>query len=101
MNQNRAILRRQLRQRRRDLPAVTRIAAAESLAQRILALPFLDLSMAFIRRTYAGRWWFLPDRTLTGSMAKTSALPGRGASKRPDLTINDRKFHHSRPRSAP
>ena len=28
----------------------------------ILALPFLDLSMAFIRRTYAGRWWFLPDK---------------------------------------
>lgn len=28
----------------------------------ILALPFLDLIMAFIRRTYAGRWWFLPDK---------------------------------------
>jgi UDP-GlcNAc:undecaprenyl-phosphate GlcNAc-1-phosphate transferase len=28
----------------------------------ILALPFLDLSMAFVRRTYAGRWWFLPDK---------------------------------------
>jgi len=28
----------------------------------ILALPFLDLTMAFIRRTYAGRWWFLPDK---------------------------------------
>ena len=28
----------------------------------ILALPFLDLTMAFLRRTYAGRWWFLPDK---------------------------------------
>ncbi len=28
----------------------------------ILALPFLDLVMAFVRRTYAGRWWFLPDK---------------------------------------
>lgn len=28
----------------------------------ILALPFLDLIMAFIRRAYAGRWWFLPDK---------------------------------------
>jgi UDP-GlcNAc:undecaprenyl-phosphate/decaprenyl-phosphate GlcNAc-1-phosphate transferase len=28
----------------------------------ILALPFLDLALAFIRRTYAGRWWFLPDK---------------------------------------
>src|SRR3954466_6895133 len=28
----------------------------------ILALPFLDLTMAFIRRTYAGRWWFVADK---------------------------------------
>ena len=28
----------------------------------ILALPFLDLTLAFVRRTYAGRWWFLPDK---------------------------------------
>ena len=28
----------------------------------ILALPFLDLMLAFIRRTYAGRWWFLADK---------------------------------------
>lgn len=28
----------------------------------ILALPFLDLVLAYIRRTYAGRWWFLPDK---------------------------------------
>jgi 5-formyltetrahydrofolate cyclo-ligase len=41
MNQDRDTLRRQLRQRRRDLPAATRIAAAEALAQRILALPFV------------------------------------------------------------
>lgn len=53
MNQNRAILRRQLRQRRRDLPAVTRIAAAESLAQRILALPFLP------REGYVAGYWAL------------------------------------------
>jgi UDP-GlcNAc:undecaprenyl-phosphate GlcNAc-1-phosphate transferase len=28
----------------------------------ILALPFLDLVLAFVRRTYAGKWWFLPDK---------------------------------------
>ena len=28
----------------------------------ILALPFLDLTLAFIRRTYAGRWWFVADK---------------------------------------
>ena len=28
----------------------------------ILALPFLDLVLAIVRRTYAGRWWFLPDK---------------------------------------
>jgi UDP-GlcNAc:undecaprenyl-phosphate GlcNAc-1-phosphate transferase len=28
----------------------------------ILALPFLDVTLAFIRRTYAGRWWFVADK---------------------------------------
>jgi len=28
----------------------------------ILALPFLDVTLAYIRRTYAGRWWFVPDK---------------------------------------
>jgi len=28
----------------------------------ILAIPFLDLVLAFIRRTYAGRWWFVADK---------------------------------------
>lgn len=28
----------------------------------ILALPFLDVILAFIRRTNAGRWWFVPDK---------------------------------------
>ncbi len=28
----------------------------------ILALPFLDLTLAFIRRTYAGKWWFVADK---------------------------------------
>ena len=41
MTQDRASLRRELRQRRRELPAATRIAGAEALAGRILALPFL------------------------------------------------------------
>jgi 5-formyltetrahydrofolate cyclo-ligase len=38
--QDRAALRRQLRQRRREIPAGERIAAAEKLAERLLALPF-------------------------------------------------------------
>ena len=41
---DRALLRRELRQRRRDLPAATRIAAANALADRLLALPFLPSS---------------------------------------------------------
>ncbi|MBB6065685.1 5-formyltetrahydrofolate cyclo-ligase [Pseudoxanthomonas broegbernensis] len=44
MTQDRATLRRELRERRRALPPATRIAAAEALAQRILALPFLPTS---------------------------------------------------------
>ncbi len=27
-----------------------------------LALPILDFILAFIRRTYRGRWWFVPDK---------------------------------------
>lgn len=41
---DRALLRRELRQRRRDLPAATRIAAANTLADRLLDLPFLPSS---------------------------------------------------------
>ena len=41
---DRVLLRRELRQRRRDLPAATRIAAANGLADRLLALPFLPSS---------------------------------------------------------
>ena len=41
---DRAELRRSLRQRRRALPAQVRIAAAEALADRLLALPFLPAS---------------------------------------------------------
>lgn len=51
MTQDRATLRRELRQRRRELPAATRIAAAEALAQRILALPFLP------REGYVAGYW--------------------------------------------
>ena len=47
----RALLRRELRQRRRDLPAATRIAAANALADHLLALPFLP-SSGFV----AGYW---------------------------------------------
>ncbi len=38
---DRVALRRELRERRRALPASTRIAAADALADRLLALPFL------------------------------------------------------------
>ena len=48
---DRVRLRRELRQRRRDLPAATRIAAAEALADRLLALPFLPAA-GFV----AGYW---------------------------------------------
>ena len=38
--EDRAALRRELRQRRREIPAAERIAAAEKVAERLLALPF-------------------------------------------------------------
>lgn len=41
---DRAALRKQLRERRRALPAATRITAAEALAQRVLTLPFFPSS---------------------------------------------------------
>ena len=28
----------------------------------VLALPFLDLTLAFFRRTFAGQWWFVADK---------------------------------------
>lgn len=40
MSTDRDALRRELRQRRREIPAAARIAAAEQLAGRVLALPF-------------------------------------------------------------
>ena len=43
-NTDRAELRRTLRQRRRALPASVRVAGAEALADRLLALPFLPAS---------------------------------------------------------
>ncbi|WP_028917887.1 5-formyltetrahydrofolate cyclo-ligase [Pseudoxanthomonas sp. J35] len=51
MIQDRASLRRELRERRRALPAAVRIAAAEALARRILALPFLP------REGYVSGYW--------------------------------------------
>jgi 5-formyltetrahydrofolate cyclo-ligase len=41
MNSERDALRRELRQRRRAIPAPERIAAADALAQRLLSLPFV------------------------------------------------------------
>ncbi len=40
VSDDRTLLRKQLRERRRAIPAAQRIAAAETLAQRLLALPF-------------------------------------------------------------
>jgi 5-formyltetrahydrofolate cyclo-ligase len=40
MTSDRAALRRQLRQRRREIPASERVAAAEKLGEHLLALPF-------------------------------------------------------------
>lgn len=48
---DRAALRRELRQRRRELPAAQRIAAADGLAARLLALPFLP------KHGYVAGYW--------------------------------------------
>jgi len=44
MTETRAALRRELRARRREIPAAERIAAAESLGRRLLELPFAPTS---------------------------------------------------------
>jgi len=51
MNDDRGALRREMRTRRRALPAATRIAAADALAARLLSLPF-----AAQARLVAGYW---------------------------------------------
>ena len=51
MTQDRAALRNQLRERRRALPAATRIAAAETLANRLLSLAFAPA------RGYVAGYW--------------------------------------------
>ena len=51
MNDDRGALRREMRERRRGLPAPVRIAAADGLATQLLALPF-----AATARTVAGYW---------------------------------------------
>ncbi|WP_315390151.1 5-formyltetrahydrofolate cyclo-ligase [uncultured Stenotrophomonas sp.] len=51
MTDPRSALRQQLRQRRRDIPAAQRLAAAEQLADALLALPF-----APTRGHVAGYW---------------------------------------------
>ncbi|RBC25102.1 5-formyltetrahydrofolate cyclo-ligase, partial [Xanthomonas oryzae pv. oryzae] len=51
MTEDRDALRRQLRAHRRSLPAPTRLAAADALAERLLALPFAPHSGAV-----AGYW---------------------------------------------
>lgn len=53
MNDDRAALRRTMRERRRALPAAQRIAAAEALAARLLALPF------FPRSGHVAGYWAL------------------------------------------
>lgn len=53
---DRQALRRELRERRRALTAPTRIAAAESLADRLLSLPFFDAESAPPSRYVAGYW---------------------------------------------
>ncbi len=50
---DRAALRRELRERRRALPAAARIAAADALADRLLALPFLPA------QGYVAGYWAL------------------------------------------
>ena len=67
----RARLRRELRQRRRDLPAAARIAAADALAERLLALPFAPAS-GFVAGYWASdgeialhRWQLRLPATLT------------------------------------
>lgn len=52
----RAALRKQLRQRRRDLPAKQRIAAAEGLAAQLLALPFFEQARIPQAGFVAGYW---------------------------------------------
>lgn len=56
MSMDRDRLRRELRARRRELPAARRIAAADALAARLLALPFFEQDVAPERGYVAGYW---------------------------------------------
>lgn len=53
---DRAALRRELRQRRRELPAAQRIAAADGLAAQLLALPFFQQD-ALPEQGYVAGYW--------------------------------------------
>ena len=53
---DRSTLRRELRERRRALPATTRITAADSLADRLLALPFFD-GMPVANKAWVAGYW--------------------------------------------
>ena len=53
---DRTTLRRELRQRRRTLPPPARIAAAEALADRLLALPFFQQDSLPASGFIAGYW---------------------------------------------
>jgi len=53
---DRAALRRELRQRRRELPAAQRIAAADGLAAQLLALPFFRQDAPSGQGYVAGYW---------------------------------------------
>ena len=82
MTDPRAQLRDELRTRRRAIPAATRIAAAEALAERLLALPFMPAA------GYVAGYWAMDGEIalhawqLRLPSALTYCLPVLGRDKR-------------------
>ena len=84
MNPDRNSLRRELRQRRREIPAGQRIAAAESLAAQLLALPcmpHLGLRCRLLGDGWRNRIACLPDALA----AVAGVLPARARRRSPAL----------------
>jgi 5-formyltetrahydrofolate cyclo-ligase len=75
----RQALRHDLRQRRRDLPAAERIAAAESLADALLALPFAPRGR---RGRLLGAGWRDRPASLAAATARRPHLLPAGAGRR-------------------
>lgn len=98
MTDPRSALRQQLRQRRRDIPAAQRLAAAEHLADALLALPFAP-TQGFVAGYWAvegeialHRWQMRLPATLSYCLPVLSGETLRFAPWRPGQPLTANRF---------